>query len=108
MLFKNLIQSGGLHFVQADVVRLGGLPEYLGVMLMAKKAGLPVAPHGGGDMGHMHQHLVAWQAMTLGMEACPLEHIPHVNEHFVHPAVVRDGRYRLPREAGASLAMVGV
>ena len=27
VLFKNLIQARGIHFVQADVVRLGGLPE---------------------------------------------------------------------------------
>jgi L-fuconate dehydratase len=106
VLFKNLIQARGIHFVQADVVRLGGLPEWLGVMLMAKKAGLPVAPHGGGDMGHMHQHLVAWQAMALGMEVCPLEHIPHVNEHFAYPAQISHGRYQLPTQPGASLTMV--
>jgi L-fuconate dehydratase len=108
VLFKNLIQAHAIHFVQADVVRLGGLPEYLGVVLMAKKACLPVAPHGGGDMSHMHQHLVAWQSIALGMEACALEYIPHVNEHFAHPTKIVRGRFQLPTEPGASLAMIGL
>jgi len=75
------------------------------VVLMAKKALLPIAPHGGGDFGLMHQHLVTWQAIALGMEACPLEYIPHVNEHFAFPAKVIQGRYQLPQQPGASLSL---
>jgi L-fuconate dehydratase len=31
-----------------------------------------------------------------------LEYIPHLRDHFTHPAVVEDGVYRTPEEAGCS------
>jgi L-fuconate dehydratase len=107
VLFKNLIAGQGIHFVQADVVRLGGLPEWLAVALMAAKAGLPLVPHAG-DMGQIHQHLVLWQALSLSREPTYLEYIPHLREHFETPAEVRDGRYLPPQGAGASTRLIGV
>jgi L-fuconate dehydratase len=101
VLFKNLIRADAVRFVQADIVRLGGLPEYLAVCLMARKAGLPVVPHVG-DMGQIHQHLVPWQAIRLGGEAYHLEYIPHLRDRFVTPVRVEGGRYRLPQEPGAT------
>ena len=35
-------------------------------------------------------------------EGLPGEYIPHLRERFVHPAVVRDGLYCTPQEAGCS------
>jgi L-fuconate dehydratase len=105
--FKNLIRAGALQFVQADIVRLGGLPEFLAVMLMSKKAGLPVVPHAG-DMSQIHQHLVVWQSIRLGVEPFHLEYIPHLREQFVAPIRVEGGRYHLPRAPGSSTRLVGV
>jgi L-fuconate dehydratase len=105
--FKNLIRAGALHFVQADIVRLGGLPEFLAVMLMSKKAGLPVVPHAG-DMSQIHQHLVVWQCIRLGVEPYHLEFIPHLREQFVTPIRVEEGRYHLPRVPGSSTRLEGV
>jgi L-fuconate dehydratase len=107
VLFKNLIRAGAAAFVQADIVRLGGLPEYLAVALMSRKAGLPVVPHVG-DMGQIHQHLVVWQALRLGMEPYPLEYIPHLRERFVTPIEVTAGRYRLPRVPGSTTRLTDV
>lgn len=107
VLFKNLIAAGGLHFVQADIVRLGGLPEFLAVMLMARKAGLPVVPHAG-ETSQIHQHMVVWQSIMLGVEPYPLEYIPHLKDVFETPIRVEGGRYQLPRAAGASTRMVDV
>ena len=101
VLFKNLIRSGGLHFLQADVLRLGGLPEWLAVSLLAAKAGLPVVPHAA-DMGQIHQHLVFWQTITLGREPCYVEAIPHLRDHFTDPATIVNGRYQAPSTPGAS------
>jgi len=50
VLFKNFIQAGAVHFVQADCTRLAGISEFLTVSLLARKFGLPVVPHVG-DMG---------------------------------------------------------
>jgi L-fuconate dehydratase len=105
VLFKNAMQSGGVHFVQVDCVRVAGISEFLAVSLLARHFGLPVVPHVG-DMGQIHQHLVLWNHIALGHEALFLEYIPHLREHFVHPARVADGRYRTPEEAGCSSDLI--
>lgn len=104
VVFKNFIQSGGVHFVQADCTRLAGVSEFLTVSLLAKKFHLPVVPHVG-DMGQIHQHLVLFNHIALGHEVRFLEHIPHLREHFVEPAEVEDGVYRTPQAPGASTAL---
>ena len=101
VLFKNFFHYGGVHFVQADCTRLGGVSEFLTVSLMAKKFGLPVVPHVG-DMGQIHQHLVLFNHIALGHEIVFLEHIPHLKDYFVVPAEVSGGFYKSPQEPGAS------
>lgn len=105
VMFKNLIRAKGIHFIQADVLRLGGLPEWLAVALLAKKVGLPVVPHAA-DMGQIHQHLVFWQSIALGREPCYVEAIPHLRDEFVDPALIVNGRYQTPTSAGASTRLV--
>jgi L-fuconate dehydratase len=101
VLFKNFLQAGALHYVQADCTRLAGVSEFLTVSLLAKKMDLPVVPHIG-DMGQLHQHLVLFNHIALGHEALFLEHIPHLGSHFVNPAQVSRGRYETPQDPGAS------
>jgi L-fuconate dehydratase len=101
VLFKNYFLYGGMHFVQADCTRLAGVSEFLAVSLMAKKFQLPIVPHVG-DMGQIHQHLVLFDHVALNDEVYFLEHIPHLQEHFVFPAQVSKGLYKLPQEPGAS------
>ncbi len=102
--FKNYFLYGGMYFVQADCTRLAGVSEFLTVSLMAKKFQLPIVPHVG-DMGQIHQHLVLFNHVALNHEVYFLEHIPHLQEHFVFPAQVRRGLYELPKEPGASTDM---
>lgn len=101
VLFKAFLQAGAMHFVQADCVRLAGVSEFLAVSLMARKFGLPVAPHVG-DMGQIHQHLVLFNHIALGHDRLFLEHIPHLREYLVHPAKVEGGVYLTPQEPGLS------
>jgi L-fuconate dehydratase len=101
VLFKNFMEAGALHFVQVDCTRVAGVSEFLAVSLMARKFGLPVVPHVG-DMGQIHQHLVLFNHVALGHEALFLEYIPHVKQHFLHPAEVVDGVYRTPQVPGSS------
>jgi L-fuconate dehydratase len=105
VLFKNFLHFGGIHFVQADCTRLGGVSEFLTVSLMARKFNLPIVPHVG-DMGQIHQHLVLFNHVALDHEAVFLEHIPHLKDHFVFPAQVSGGFYRTPQEPGASSDMI--
>jgi len=101
VMFKNFMTAGALHFVQVDCTRVAGVSEFLTVSLMAKKLGLPVVPHVG-DMGQIHQHLVLFNHIAMGHEALFLEYIPHVREHFMHPADVTGGVYQTPQEPGCS------
>jgi L-fuconate dehydratase len=101
VLFKNFMQAKALSFIQVDCTRVGGVSEFLTVSFLAKIFDLPVVPHVG-DMGQIHQHLVLFNHVGLGLKAAFLEHIPHLQNHFIHPAQVKDGVYQTPQEPGAS------
>ncbi|HWK05762.1 MAG TPA: enolase C-terminal domain-like protein [Puia sp.] len=101
VIFKNYLQTGCAGFIQVDAVRVGGVSEFITISLLCRKYGVPVVPHVG-DMGQLHQHLVLFNHITLGHEALFLEHIPHLQKHFVHPVHIEGGVYRTPREPGSS------
>ena len=101
IIFKNYLQTRCACFMQADAVRLGGVSEFITVSLLCKKFGVPVVPHVG-DMGQLHQHLVLFNHISLGHEALFLEHIPHLQKHFVHPAQIVNGVYQTPQTPGSS------
>jgi L-fuconate dehydratase len=101
VLFKNFMLAGAIRYVQADVVRVAGVSEFIAISLLARKFGLTIMPHVG-DMGQIHQHLVLYNHIALGHEALFLEYIPHLRRHFVHPAQVEAGVYRTPQEPGSS------
>jgi L-fuconate dehydratase len=101
VLFKNFFEAGALFFAQVDCTRVAGVSEFLTVSFLARIFDLPVVPHVG-DMGQIHQHLVLFNHIALGHEATFLEHIPHLRNHFVHPAQLEGGVYQTPQDAGAS------
>ena len=101
IIFKNYLQAGCAGFMQVDAVRVGGVSEFITISLLCKKYGIPVVPHVG-DMGQLHQHLVLFNHIAMGHEALFLEHIPHLQKHFVHPAIIKDGVYHTPEVAGST------
>jgi L-fuconate dehydratase len=101
VVFRNFMARDAVHVVQADCTRLAGVSEFLTVSLLARKYGLPVVPHVG-DMGQIHQHLVLFNHVALGHEALFLEYIPHLRDHFLHPARVEEGVYLTAQEPGLS------
>ncbi len=101
IIFKNYLQAGALAINQLDCVRVGGISEFLLISLMSKKFNIPVVPHVG-DMGQIHQHLVLFNHIAMGHEKLFLEYIPHLKKHFVHPAIVKDGKYMTPQAVGSS------
>ncbi|MFC2085941.1 enolase C-terminal domain-like protein [Bacteroidota bacterium] len=104
VLFKNFIEANAVDIVQVDALRVAGVSEFLAVSMMARKAGLSVIPHVG-DMGQLHQHLVLFNHIALGLPAEMLEYIPHLSHHFLDPAIVRDGVYVTPTAVGGGLAL---
>jgi L-fuconate dehydratase len=95
------MRAGALRFVQVDAVRVAGVSEFIAVSMLARRFGLQVVPHVG-DMGQLHQHLVLFNHVALGLDAIFLEYIPHLRKHFVYPAEVVAGVYRSPTQPGAT------
>ncbi|MDE3054060.1 MAG: fuconate dehydratase, partial [Gemmatimonadota bacterium] len=108
VIFKQLMQAKAIRFCQIDACRLGGVNEVLAVLLMAAKFGIPVCPHAGGvGLCEYVQHLAIFDyvAVSGSLEHRIVEYVDHLHEHFVHPVVVRDGRYRAPLAPGYSITM---
>lgn len=101
VIFKNFFQAKAMDFCQVDAVRVGGISEFLTVSLLSKKMEIPVVPHVG-DMGQIHQHLVLFNHIGMNHEHLFLEHIPHLRQYFVNPALITDGYYQVPQEPGSS------
>jgi L-fuconate dehydratase len=101
IVFKNYLQLGAMHYVQADCVRVGGISEFITISLLARHYDLPVTPHVG-DMGQIHQHLVLFNHIALGHQKLFLEYIPHLRQHFVHTRQRTRWRLSRPMEPGSS------
>jgi L-fuconate dehydratase len=105
VMFKQLLQADAIGFCQIDACRLGGVNEALAVLLLAARFGVPVCPHAGGvGLCELVQHLslVDYISVAADMNDRVIEYVDHLHEHFIHPVVVRDGRYRPPLEPGYS------
>jgi L-fuconate dehydratase len=108
VIFKQLMQAEAIDFCQIDSCRLGGVNEILAVLLMAKKFGVPVCPHAGGvGLCEYVQHLalIDYICVSASLEHRVVEYVDHLHEHFVDPVVVKNGRYRTPKQPGYSITM---
>jgi L-fuconate dehydratase len=105
VMFKQLLQSGGMGVCQVDACRLGGVNEVVAVLLLAAKHGVPVCPHAGGvGLCELVQHVAAFDDVAVSgtQEGRVVEYVDHLHEHFVDPCVVERGRYRTPTAPGYS------
>ncbi|MEU2221556.1 L-fuconate dehydratase [Streptomyces sp. NPDC018347] len=108
IVFKQLLQAGALDIVQIDAARVGGVNENLAILLLAARFGVPVCPHAGGvGLCELVQHLAMFDylAVSGSTEDRVVEYVDHLHEHFVTPAVVRDGHYTAPTAPGFSAAL---
>ena len=105
VMFKQLLQAEAIDYVQVDACRIGGLNEVLAVLLLAAKFGVPVCPHAGGiGLCEYVQHIsiIDYVCVSGSLDDRTTEFADHLHEHFVHPAVVRNGRYAVPEAPGYS------
>ncbi|CAB4891375.1 unannotated protein [freshwater metagenome] len=105
VVFKQMLQAGSIDYLQADACRVGGLNEVLAILLLAAKFDIPVCPHAGGlGLCEYVQHISAidYIAVSASLDDRTTEYASHLHEHFVDPAIVRDGRYLLPGAPGYS------
>jgi L-fuconate dehydratase len=108
IIFKQLFQAGAIGICQIDACRVGGVNEVLAILLLAAKFGVPVCPHAGGvGLCEYVQHLSLFDYIALSgsLENRVIEYTPHLHEHFVHPVVIKNGRYMPPNAPGYSVTM---
>jgi L-fuconate dehydratase len=108
VMFKQYLQASALQFCQIDSCRLGGVNEVLAVLLMAAKFCVPVCPHAGGvGLCEYVQHLSIFDfiAVSGSLENRRIEFVDHLHEHFVHPVLMRDAHYMVPRAPGYSIEL---
>jgi L-fuconate dehydratase len=109
VIFKQLFQAGAIDICQIDACRVGGVNEVLAILLLAAKFGVPVCPHAGGvGLCEYVQHLAVFDyvAVSAQLDGRVVEWVDHLHEHFVHPATVVAGRYRVPLQPGYSIEML--
>lgn len=108
VMFKQLFQSDAIRFAQIDPCRLGGINEALAVMVMAAKFDVAICPHAGGvGLCEYVQHLSIFDYLAVSTTTTGrvTEYVDHLHEHFVDPAIVRDGHYVAPTAPGTSITM---
>ncbi|GIF20860.1 L-fuconate dehydratase [Actinoplanes tereljensis] len=109
IVFKQLLQLGGLSFLQIDAARVAGVNENIAILLLAAKFGVPVCPHAGGvGLCELVQHLSMFDfvAISQTQQDRTIEYVDHLHEHFADPVVVRGGRYQAPTAPGFSSTML--
>ena len=105
VVFKQLLQAGGLDFLQIDAARVAGINENIAILLLAAKFGVPVCPHAGGvGLCELVQHLSLFDYVAVSgtTQDRVIEYVDHLHEHFVDPVLVREGRYATPSAPGTS------
>ena len=108
VMFKQLMQSGGLQICQIDSCRLGGVNEVIAVLLLAAKFGIPVCPHAGGvGLCEYVQHLALFDyiAVSGSLDDRLTEYSDHLHEFFINPLVMQNGHYMPPTAPGYSITM---
>lgn len=109
VIFKQLLQSGGIGFCQIDASRLGGVNDVLAVILMAKKYAVPICPHGGGiGLCNMIVHYAIWDQIKVASHSDNqvVEYIEFLQDDvFLNPIQVKNGHYVSPSTFGWGIEM---
>ncbi len=109
VVFKQLLQSGGIGYCQIDATRLGGVNDVLAIILLAKKFEIPVCPHGGGiGLCNMILHYAIWDQIKVSSHSINqlVEYAEFLQDDvFLNPIKVKNGRYLTPLTHGWGLEM---
>jgi len=100
VIFKQLLQSNAIQFLQIDSSRVGSINENIAILLLAKKFGVAVCPHAGGvGLCEMVQHIIMFDYLcvsaTTHNRSC--EYVDHLHEHFVSPVQIQKASYMPPQ-----------
>jgi L-fuconate dehydratase len=108
IVFKQMLQAHSLDFVQIDAARVAGVNENIAILLLAAVFDVPVCPHAGGvGLCELVQHLAMFDLVAVSgtTDNRVIEYVDHLHEHFLSPAVVKEGGYVAPVDPGFSAQM---
>lgn len=72
--FRDLIEARGVHILQPDVHRVGGITEFMRIVALADTHNLPIAPH--------TSHELHAQLLSAATTALMVEYYPWLPEDF--------------------------
>ena len=101
--FRNLLELGGVAYIQPDVVKCGGITEAVKIAHLASAYNVQVAPHtlaGLGQMANLHFTAAIPSNVRNYLEWEPTTPNPMRETMLTHPIVVRDGLLQMPEGPG--------
>jgi L-alanine-DL-glutamate epimerase-like enolase superfamily enzyme len=93
--FRQLIENRSIDIVMIDLVRVGGITQWLKVAGMAEAFNLPVVSH---LFPEIHVQLIT--AIPNGLT---VEYFPMTHGMFENPPEIKDGQIHVPEGAGLGL-----
>jgi len=102
-------KAEAIDYCQIDACRLGGyVNEVLAVLLLAANSVFRVPARRWLGLCEYVQHLsvIDYVCVSGSLDDRTTEFADHLHEHFVHPAVVADGRYVVPARPGNSVDLL--
>lgn len=94
-MFRDLLEAGALGIAQPDVMKLGGIANWLDVAALARVHGVPVVP-AAYDMMQLDVQLMAATPNGLWMEC-----LPWLQGVFAEPLEIEAGHVAVPTAPGA-------
>lgn len=98
--FRDYIEEGAVHYVQADATKLAGIDEWLQVAALAEAFRLPVVPHTNVQQ-KLHVQLAAATPNCVLVENC----YESIQDIWEEPIRVVEGHYQMPQEPGVGLRL---
>lgn len=95
--YERFIDAGGVDILQPDAPRVGGVTPFLETMALARRAGVPIAPH---FVMEVHVHLAAAYP-----QASWIEHFEWFEPLFHERLEIADGRVAVPTAPGLGLTV---
>ena len=92
MPFRHLLEARSIDIVMIDLLRVGGITQWMKVAGMAEAFNLPVVSH---LIPEIHVHLIA--AIPNGLT---VEYMPWTLRLFEETPAIEDGQLVVPNEAG--------
>jgi D-galactarolactone cycloisomerase len=102
--FKEMFTKGGVDFAMPDVTRAGGITEMMKISAVADAFGVVLSPH---NYSSGVSSAATLQLLAAMPNAGPLEwdalNSSIIEELFIEPLVVRDGRVQVPELPGLGI-----